>query len=118
MWFTREEIRDIANGDKRLTIRQKKSNGQLPIKIGSKTWLKTGSLVSKERYGQIRMIGLEIKALEEMTIKDANLGGYQTAEAYINDQLEEFNSNCDLKTPMLFYTFEVLDIDWDLVNTL
>lgn len=53
-----------------------------------------------------------------MTIKDANLGGYQTVEAYINDQLEEFNSNCDLKTEMLFYTFEVLEIDWDLVNTL
>ena len=118
MWFTKQEIRDIANGSKRLTIRQKKSNGQLPIKVGSKSYIKTGSLVSKERYGQIRMIGLEIKPLGAMNLKDANLGGYQTAEAYINDQLEEFNSNCDLKTPMLFYTFEVLDIDWDLVNTL
>lgn len=118
MWFTRQEIKDIANGSKKLTIRQKKSNGQLPIKIGSKTYIKTGSLVSKERYGQIRMIGLEIKPLEEMTIKDANLGGYQTAEAYINDQLEEFNSDCDLSTEMLFYTFEVLEIDWDLVNLL
>lgn len=118
MWFTREEIRDIANGDKRLTIRQKKSNGQLPIKVGSKSYIKTGSLVSKERYGQIRMIGLEIKALKEMTIKDANLGGYSSSEAYIKAQLEEFNSDCELDTPMLFYTFEVLDIDWDLVNTL
>lgn len=118
MWFTREEIRDIANGDKRLTIRQKKSNGQLPIKIGSKTYIKTGSFVSKERYGQIKMIGLEIKPLEEMTIKDANLGGYSSAEEYIQAQLEEFNSDCDLSTEMLFYTFEVLDIDWDLVNLL
>lgn len=118
MWFTRQEIRDIANGDKRLTIRQKKSNGQLPIKIGSKTWLKTGSLVSKERYGQIRMIGLEIKPLGAMNLKDANLGGYSSSEAYIKAQLEEFNSDCDLSTEMLFYTFEVLDIDWDLVNTL
>ena len=118
MWFTRQEIRDIANGDKRLTIRQKKSNGQLPIKVGSKTYIKTGSFVSKERYGQIKIIGLEIKALEEMTIKDAMLGGYSSSEAYIKAQLEEFNSDCDLDTPMLFYTFEVLEIDWDLVNLL
>lgn len=118
MWFTRQEIKDIANGSKRLTIRQKKSNGQLPIKVGSKTWLKTGSLVSKERYGQIRVIGLEIKPLGAMNLKDANLGGYSSSEAYIKAQLEEFNSNCTLDTEMLFYTFEVLDIDWDLVNTL
>lgn len=118
MWFTSEEIRDIANGDKRLTIRQKKANGQLPIKIGSKTWLKTGSLVSKERYGRIIINGLEIKPLGEMTIKDAMLGGYSSSEAYIKAQLEEFNSDCDLSTEMLFYTFEVISIDWDLVNTL
>lgn len=118
MWFTREEIRDIANGSKRLTIRQKKSNGQLPIKVGSKTYIKTGSLVSKERYGRIIINGLEIKPLGEMNLKDAMLGGYSSSEAYIKAQLEEFNSDCDLKTPMLFYTFEVLEIDWDLVNLL
>ena len=118
MWFTVDEIKAIADGSKRLTIRQRKANGQLPIKIGSKTWLKTGSLVSKERYGQIKMIGLEIKPLREMTIKDANLGGYSSAEAYIKAQLEEFNSDCELDTPMLFYTFETISIDWDLVNTL
>ena len=118
MWFTREEIRDIANGDKRLTIRQKKANGHLPIKVGSKTYIKTGSLVSKERYGRIIINGLEIKPLGAMNLKDAMLGGYSSSEAYIKAQLEEFNSNCDLDTPMLFYTFEVLDIDWDLVNTL
>lgn len=118
MWFTSEEIRDIADGSKRLTIRQKKSNGQLPIKVGSKTYIKTGSFVSKERYGQIKMIGLEIKPLGEMNLKDAMLGGYSSSEAYIKAQLEEFNSDCDLSTEMLFYTFEVLDIDWDLVNTL
>lgn len=118
MWFTTDEIKAIANGDKRLTIRQKKSNGQLPIKIGSKTYIKTGSFVSKERYGQIKMIGLEIKPLGEMTIKDAHLGGYSSSEEYIQAQLEEFNSDCDLNTEMLFYTFEVLEIDWDLVNLL
>lgn len=118
MWFTVDEIKAIADGSKRLTIRQKKSNGQLPIKIGSKTYIKTGSFVSKERYGQIKMIGLEIKPLGAMNLKDAMLGGYSSSEAYINDQLEEFNSNCDLKTPMLFYTFEVLEIDWNLVNLL
>ena len=118
MWFSTDEIKAIANGDKRLTIRQIKANGHLPIKVGSKTWIKTGSLVSKERYGQIRMIGLEIKPLREMTIKDANLGGYSSSEEYIQAQLEEFNSDCDLSTEMLFYTFEVISIDWDLVNTL
>lgn len=118
MWFTIDEIKDIANGSKRLTIRQMKANGQLPIKVGSKTWLKTGSLVSKERYGQIKMIGLEIKPLGEMNLKDAHLGGYSSAEAYIKAQLEEFNSDCELDTPMLFYTFEVININLDLVKSL
>lgn len=118
MWFTTDEIKAIANGSKRLTIRQKKSNGQLPIKIGSKTYIKTGSFVSKERYGQIKMIGLEIKPLGEMNLKDAHLGGYSSAEAYIKAQLEEFNSDCELDTPMLFYTFEVININLDLVKSL
>ena len=118
MWFTGQEIKDTSTGKKRLTIRQIKSNGQLPIKVGSKTWLKTGSLVSKERYGQIIITGLTIKPLREMTETDAMLGGYRTAEEYIKAQLEEFNSDCTLDTEMLFYTYDVLDINWDLVNLL
>ncbi len=118
MWFTGQEIKDTSTGKKRLTIRTFKSNGQLPIKVGSKTWLKTGSLVSKERYGQIIITGLTIKPLREMTETDAMLGGYRTAEEYIKAQLEEFNSDCTLDTEMLFYTYDVLDINWDLVNLL
>lgn len=118
MWFTRQEIKDINDGLKRLTIRQYKSNGNLPIKVGSETWLKTGSLVSKERYGRIRMIGLTIKELGMMTDTDAKLGGYGSAEEYIEAQLTEFNSDCSLETEMLFYTFEVISLDSDLINSL
>lgn len=118
MWFTKEELIWIAKHQKTLTIRSFMKNGRMPIKIGSKTWLKTGSYVSKERYGQIRIKSAEIKPLRQMTLQDALNGGYDSIEAYINDQLSTYNADCDLDTEMIFYEFEVISIDAELIAEL
>lgn len=118
MWFTKEEILWIMQHQKTLTIRSFRSNGTMPIKIGSKTWLKTGSYTSKERYGQIRIVSAEVKPLKAMSLEDARNGGYDSVQAYIDDQLSTYNSDCDLNTEMIFYRFEVITIDEDLIKTL
>lgn len=118
MHFTTKELLLIHLGLKTLTIRCFTKNGRMPVNIGTETWLKTGSYVSKERYGRIKIVDAIIKPLGEMTDEEAHLGGYETAEAYIRDQMTDFNKGVNLDTEMIFYTFEVLYTDSDLINTL
>ena len=119
MWFNIKELLDILNGQKTLTIRCFTKKGVMPVKIGSKTYLKTGNFCSKERFGQIKIISAEIKPLCEMSIQDALNGGYSSIKAYIDDQINIFNPNVDLKNDMMiFYTFEVLWLDENLIKSL
>ena len=53
-----------------------------------------------------------------MTLQDALNGGYNSVDAYIDDQLSTYNADCDLDTEMIFYEFEILSINWDLINGL
>lgn len=118
MWFTKEELIWIAKHQKTLTIRSFMKNGRMPINIGTKTWLKTGSYTSKEQYGRIKIKSAIVKPLKEMTLQDALNGGYNSVDAYIDDQLSTYNADCDLDTEMIFYEFEILSINWDLINGL
>ena len=119
MWFNTEELLKILNGQKTLTIRSFKRNWRLPIKVGSKTYLKTGSFTSKERYGQIEIISAEIKPLAQITDGDALKGGYNCKFDYVYDQINIFNPNIDWKKDkMIFYEFKVLWTDKELIKSL
>lgn len=112
------EIIAIDDDRKVLTIRKFRKDGKMPFKIGSKLILKTNGFFSKERYGQIEILDAEIKPLGKMTSQDALDGGYSTKQEYLDDQMEDFNSDCDLNTEMIFYRFKKLWMDADLVNKL
>lgn len=114
--MTNQEIIDIDDGNKWLTIRRFRKDGTMPFKVGTKTYLKIGR--TKARYGQIQMTEAIAKPLSQMTEEDAFAGGYTCRDDYINDHLEKFNSNCDLDEVMIFYKFETLWMDADLVNGL
>lgn len=116
--MTNWEIIVIDDGIKVLTIRKFRKDGKMPFKIGSKLILKTNGFFSKERYGQIEILDAEIKPLGKMTLEDAKNGGYNTIQEYLDDQMGEFNSDCDLNTEMIFYRFKVLWMDAELVNQL
>lgn len=116
--MTNWEIIAIDDGNKVLTIRKFRKDGKMPFKIGSKLILKTNGFFSKERYGQIEILDAEIKPLSKMTLKDARNGGYNTIQEYLDEQMEDFNSDCDLSTEMIFYRFKVLWMDADLVKQL
>lgn len=119
MWFNIKELLDILNGKKTLTIRCFTKKGAMPIKIGSKTYLKTGSFTSKARYGQIEIISAEIKPLSKMTIQNALDGGYDSVDAYIDEQINIFNPNVDLEhTEMIFYKFKIIWLDENLIKSL
>lgn len=117
MWFTKEEMLLIAQFRKFLTIRKFRSNGTFPIKVGTETFLKTGAR-DKKRYGIIKMVKAIVKPLSQMTDADARLGGYDNAEEYIRDQIEIFNKGVTLDTEMIFYEFEILAINDELIATL
>ncbi len=118
MWFNAKELTDIANGKKTLTIRCFKSNGVMPVKVGSKTYLKTGSFTNKTRYGQIEIISAKVKPLIEMSIQDALNGGYDSINQYLYEQIYNFNPNVDLSTEMIFYKFKVIWLDENLIKSL
>lgn len=117
MWFTREEMLLITQHQKFLTIRKFRSNGTFPIKVGTKTFLKTGAR-DKKRYGIIKMVKATVKPLGQMTDADARLGGYDSANEYIKDQMEVFNKGVTLDTEMIFYEFKIIAINDDLIATL
>ena len=112
------EIIAIDDDRKVLTIRKFRKDGKMPFKIGSKLILKTNGFFSKERYGQIEILDAEIKPLGKMTSQDALDGGYSTVQEYLDEQMQEFNADCDLNTEMIFYRFKKLWIDAELVNKL
>lgn len=114
--MTKQEIVDIDDLKKWLTIRSFTKKGHMPFRIGTETFLKIGR--TKERYGLIRMTEAEIKPLSQMTDVDAFAGGYTSRDDYISDHLTKFNSDCDLDEPMIFYRFEIVWMDSDLVNKL
>ena len=114
--MTLEEIIDIDDDNKWLTIRCFTKKGHMPFRVGTKTYLKIGR--TKERYGQIQMTEAIAKPLEEMTEEDAFAGGYTCRDDYINDHLDKFNSDCDLTEVMIFYRFKKLWMDAKLVNEL
>ena len=118
MWFTGAEIILIADGNKNLTVRCFTKAGNMPIKVGSKTYLKTGSFCSKERYGQIQITNAVIKPLSQMSDKEAQQGGYSSKEAYIDDQINSYNIGVNKDTIMIFYEFKVISINYDLVKSL
>lgn len=108
MWFTTHELKQINEDKKSLTIRRFKKNGSMPVKVGNTAYLKTGSMMSKERYGEINMIKAEVKPLLSMTWEDAQKGGYRNPASYILDHLNKYNKNCNPYECMIFYTFETL----------
>ena len=114
--MTNQEIIDIDDGNKWLTIRRFRKNGTMPFKVGTKTYLKIGR--NKNRYGQIQMTEAIAKPLSQMTNEDAFAGGYECADDYINDHLTKYNTEADLDEVMIFYKFETLWMDADLVNGL
>lgn len=117
MYYTKKEIQDIDNGVKKLTIRCFRKNGALPIKIGSKAYIKNGR--DAKRYGQIEIISAEIKHLSKMTHQDALDGGYNCRDDYISDQIHLFNPNIDLENDLvIFYRFKVLWTDKELIKSL
>ena len=88
----------------------------MPFKVGTETYLKIGR--TKERYGRIRMTEAIPKPLAEMTEQDALDGGYTCRDDYINDHLTKFNTNCNLNDVVIFYRFEKLWMDAELINGL
>ena len=114
--MTKREILYIYDGRKWLTIRRFRKNGTMPFKQGTKTYLKIGR--TKARYGRIEITEVIAKPLSQMTDEDAFAGGYECAEDYINDHLTKYNTEADLDEVMLFYRFNVLWMDEELINGL
>ena len=114
--MTRREILYIYDGRKWLTIRRFRKNGTMPFKLGTETYLKIGR--TKERYGRIRIVDIVAKPLGQMTDTDAVDGGYDCADDYINDHLTKYNTEADLDEVMLFYRFEILWMDEELIAEL
>ena len=113
---TKQEVIDIDDDKKWMTIRKFTKKGHMPFKVGTETFLKIGR--TKARYGKIRMTEAIAKPLSQMTDEDAFAGGYTCRDDYINDHLTKFNSDCNLDEVMIFYKFDKLWMDSELVNEL
>lgn len=118
MWFTPLELKQIDADEKILTIRRFRKNNTMPIKVGSTTYLKTGSMVSKERYGEIGILEADVKKLRDMTYEDAHRAGYKKPEEYIHDQQTQYNKDINLDETVIFYTFKKLWTDTEKIKAL
>lgn len=118
MWFTPFELKKIDADEKILTMRRFRKNNTMPIKVGSTTYLKTGSMASKERYGEIGILEADVKKLRDMTFEDAHRAGYKVPYEYIRHQLTQYNKDINLEETVIFYTFKKLWTDSEKIKAL
>jgi len=114
--WTKKECIDIHYGRKDTSVRRFTKKGNMPMNVGSLIYLKIGR--TKERYGQIRITEAVAKPLGEMSHRDAIGGGYTSVEEYLNDHLTTFNKGVELSDVVIFYRFEVIWTDEQLIKEL